>query len=68
MVATYLIARTQNDMSPSIYLMVAACVSIAQFFRLAKPPERRWLNWPLHVPVAFLRRLVSQCFARAAFE
>ena len=28
MVATYLIVRTQNDMSPSIYLMAAALVSI----------------------------------------
>jgi MFS transporter, MHS family, proline/betaine transporter len=37
MVATYLIARTQNDMSPSIYLMVAACVSIVAILSLSEP-------------------------------
>jgi MHS family proline/betaine transporter-like MFS transporter len=36
MVATYLIARTQNDMSPSIYLMVAACVSIVAILSLSE--------------------------------
>ena len=35
MVATYLIARTQNDMAPSIYLMAAALVSIVAILSLS---------------------------------
>src|ERR1700693_1547790 len=36
MVATYLIARTQNEMSPSIYLMAAALVSIISILTLSE--------------------------------
>jgi MFS transporter, MHS family, proline/betaine transporter len=36
MVATYLIARTRNDMSPSIYLMAAAFVSIIAILSLSE--------------------------------
>jgi MHS family proline/betaine transporter-like MFS transporter len=36
MVATYLIARTQNDMAPSIYLMAAALVSIVAILSLSE--------------------------------
>ena len=36
MAATYLIARTQNEMSPSIYLMVAALVSIIAISTLSE--------------------------------
>jgi len=35
-VATYLIARTQNEMSPSIYLMAAALVSIISILTLSE--------------------------------
>ena len=36
MVATYLIVRTQNDLSPSIYLMAAALVSIIAILSLSE--------------------------------
>ena len=36
MVATYLIVRTQNDMSPSIYLMAAALVSIIAILSMSE--------------------------------
>lgn len=36
MAATYLVQRTQNDMSPSIYLMVAALVSALFIFTLGE--------------------------------
>jgi MHS family proline/betaine transporter-like MFS transporter len=36
MVATYLIVRTQNDLSPSIYLMAAALISIIAILSLSE--------------------------------
>jgi MHS family proline/betaine transporter-like MFS transporter len=36
MVATYLIVRTENDMSPAIYLMAAAAVSIIAILTLSE--------------------------------
>jgi hypothetical protein len=44
MAATYLVERTQNDISPSIYLMGAAVVSALFLVTLVRPQDCRFAS------------------------